>query len=250
MRRRTPVRSAVVCSALVTGSLLPVAGLLIPPAAAQTSDKVLAGKIDLTRSDLPGSVKWTSSANIPNTPSQTAEAEQAIACVDHGAGGAKLSGDPFGLTGKVGGTVTADVASPMFAESNQQQLPGLSSEVTILTTAAAATNDQRALSSKAALPCLATLFQKVTAAAAKSSVTATATFVPAPPLGTGNRGVDVRIALKVTGLSATFYQEEYLYVQGRSEVALTFANLASPFPANWIGPILTRVMARAKALVH
>src|SRR5580692_9540664 len=84
--------------------------------AARAPDAALAKALNMTRADLPHSRTWASSPQTPNTAAETALGVKAVECVRaSSATGAKVSTDPFGTTGIVGGSVTADVQSPSFA---------------------------------------------------------------------------------------------------------------------------------------
>jgi hypothetical protein len=50
-------------------------------------------------------------------------------------------------------------------------------------------------------------------------------------------------------LKSKLYDDEYFYVQGPAEVAMSFINLGSPFKATWATSAISKVMARAKSEV-
>jgi len=159
-----------------------------------------------------------------------------------------MSPDPFGLTGKVGGIVVDDVDSRMFFEKNAAELPGASSDVTVLATASAALGDLAAVGRSQSLACLQTMLAEIASAEAGSTVDVKVVFEPLPRYGTGNGGVGLRFALSGHSLKSTLYEDEDLYLQGRAEVSLTFANLGAPFPPSWAQAITAKVMGRARLL--
>src|SRR5665213_2857824 len=84
-------------------------------ATAADSDTATAKALNLTRAELPVSVKWAAASQTPNTATDTALGIKAIECITAGGGAAgKISTDPFGTTEVVGGKVTTDVKSSDF----------------------------------------------------------------------------------------------------------------------------------------
>src|SRR5580658_7353217 len=108
-------------SAAVTISLAMLCCILSSAASADlpntTSDSTLAREIDVAPGDLPTTITWTSSSQVPNTAAQTKQAGQAVTCLQKsGAVTQSISPDPFGTSEKTGGSVVADVQSPLFAK--------------------------------------------------------------------------------------------------------------------------------------
>ncbi len=214
-------------------------------------DDTLARQINVALGDLPTAIAWTSSSQTPNTAAQTKQAEQAVTCLQRtGAGGKGVSPDPFGTSEKTGGSVVADVESPLFAkEASTIGLPTVSSDVTMLRSSTQAAADLRAFATNAGLSCLSTLIGTLTAAAVGHEVGLTDTFIDIPRRGTGNGGVGMRFAITNAGLSGTLYDDAFFYVQGRAEVSLSFVNLATHVESSWENSVAEKVMARAQHLL-
>jgi hypothetical protein len=154
----------------------------------------------------------------------------------------------------IGGVVVVDVSSPTYYQKGSfTQLPSASSEVVFLTTASGAVTDLSTISRKPSLACLtAQLVGNSILGGAGKSVKGSASFMAAPRHGGGSGGVHIRFV--ETGgnfalLKSKLYDDEYFYVQGPAEVAMSFINLGSPFKATWATSAISKVMARAKSEV-
>jgi len=221
-------------------------------AAAANTDAATAKALNVTRADLPVSVKWTASAQAPNSASETALAVKAVGCIRAGGGAAaRISTDPFGTTEVVSGTVTADAESPYFAPTgSRNSVASVSSEVVMLKSASQAANDLSAFATNVAHTCLTNLFIALLgkeAGEGKFKFTMTAPSIP--HLGTGRGGLDLRIVLSGGKLPGPIIDYTYFYVQGRAEVALSFVSFQTQFPVAWANAIAARVMDKARALL-
>lgn len=216
-----------------------------------SSGAALAKQINVALSDLPTAVAWTSSSQTPNTAAQTKQAEQAVTCLQRSGGGAQsVSPDPFGTSERTGGPVVVDVESPLFAkEASSIGLPTISSDVTILKSAAQATTDLAAFATNAGLTCVSTLIGTLTAAAVGHQIGLTDTFITVPRHGSGNGGIGMRFAITNAGLSGTLYDDAFFYVQGKAEVSLSFVNLATHVQSTWETSVAAKVMTRAQHLL-
>lgn len=238
-------RHVILGSVVLSGSMLvPSAGLLH---LGKVSDKVVAREIDLKLSDLPSAIKWTSSPTPPSTAGQVASGKRVINCITAAQHGAKVSTDPFGLTSRAGGEVTADVSSPNFSASSATQSPAVSSDVTFVTTPSEALEDQAAFSTETGLRCFAVGITAVASTAAEQKITAVGSFIPLARLGDGNGGVDARFTCTSSELP-TIYIDARLYVEGRAEISIEYFSVRAPFRESWANSIASTVMRRATSL--
>jgi hypothetical protein len=228
-------------------SSVAVAAPAVAYAATANSDATTAKALNLTRAYLPASVKWTATAQAPNTAAETALGVKAVRCIRQGGGAAgKISTDPFGTTEVVGGSVTADVESPDFAVTGSSGLPLVSSEVVMLTSAAQATDDLSAFATSSARTCLTNVFVAIGKQGGYTKVAATAPSIP--QLGSGPGGLDLRFVFSGGKLSPLI-DYTYFYVQGRAEFDLSFIALGTQFPAAWANAIAAHVMDKARSVL-
>lgn len=224
--------------------------IAVGPADATSSDATLAKTLNMTRAELPQPTTWTSTAQTPNTPAETALGVKAVACVRAGSGaGAKVSADPFGTTGVVGGTVTADVQSPEFAVKGASGFPSASSEVVMLKSAAQASNDLSAFASPSTRGCFASLLAGFLKSDGDTKLKVTSSSQALPHLGSARGGFGYRFVVSGPELPGRLIDYTYFYVQGRAEIDLEFVNIATQFPTTWANSIAAVVMERARSLL-
>jgi hypothetical protein len=220
-------------------------------ATAADSDTATAKALNVTRAELPVSVKWAAASQLPNTATDAALGVKAVQCIRAGGRAAgKISTDPFGTTEVVGGKVTTDVkSSDFFVTGSTNSGASVSSEVVLLKNSTEATDDLSALSTGSARTCFTTLFVAIGKETGGGSVKATLTLPSIPHLGTGRGGLDFRVVLKGGNLSGPILDDTYFYVQGRAEFALSFVSLKAQFPVTWANEIAARVMDKARSIL-
>jgi hypothetical protein len=220
--------------------------------AGAVSPVTAAKAINIKVADLPTSIHWLAAPAGTSSKAQVALAQKALACLKKVG---PVSPDPFGTIGKAGGSVRADVSSPTWYDkaSTLTQLPSVSSEVVFLNSAAAARSDLSTIGRSGSLACLtAQLVANSELQGAGTGIKGTARFLAAPRHGGGSGGV--RIQFIESGgnfalIKAKLYDNEYFYVQGSAEVAMSFINLNSSFNTTWSAASIAKVMARAQAEV-
>jgi hypothetical protein len=218
--------------------------------AGPVSPVTAAKAINIKVADLPTSIHWLAAPAAPSSKAQVALAQKALACLKKVG---PVSPDPFGTIGKAGGSVRADVSSPTWYDkaSTLTQLPSVSSEVVFLNSATAARSDLSTIGRSGSLACLtAQLVANSELQGAGTRIKGTASFLAAPRHGGGG----VRIQFIESGgnfalIKAKLYDNEYFYVQGSAEVAMSFINLNSSFNTTWSAASIAKVMARAQAEV-
>lgn len=223
--------------------------IAVGPAAATGSDAALAKTLDLTRAELPHPTTWTSTAQTPNTAAETALGVKAVGCVKASSSvGAKVSTDPFGTTGIVGGSVTADEQSLSFVAKDSSAEPSASSEVVLLQSASQAADDLLSFASTPARGCFTTLLAAALKNAGIGKLKIASSSQALPHLGTGSGGFGLRFEVSGSQLSGSrLIDYTYFYVQGRAEIDLEFTNLNSQFPITWANAIAARVIDRARS---
>jgi hypothetical protein len=221
------------------------------PSRASITILAKAKAINLKVTDLSTSIKWVIAPPGKSSKAAAALANKTVACLKKVG---PVSPDPFGTRSVIGGVVVVDVSSPTYYQKGSfTQLPSASSEVVFLTTASGAVTDLSTISRKPSLACLtAQLVGNSILGGAGKSVKGSASFMAAPRHGGGSGGVHIRFV--ETGgnfalLKSKLYDDEYFYVQGPAEVAMSFINLGSPFKATWATSAISKVMARAKSEV-
>lgn len=211
---------------------------------AKRSPAAQAKAINLRASDLPSSLRWTAAPLGKPTKAVAAAQVKAASCL-RAAGAA--TGDPFGASGRTGGSVLADVASPQFSEKGSPGIPAANSEVVVVASAKAAAADLHAVTTVAGRRCVAAQFRVDSAARGLSGpVTAKAMDHPRHGVGGGARVQMVESAqFGSTKLSVKLYNDEYFYVVGADEVTLSFLNIGAPFPPAGASAAVNKVLARA-----
>ena len=203
-----------------------------------------AKAINLRASDLPSSMHWTSSPVGKPTKAVAAAQVKAASCLRAAGAG---TGDPFGASGRIGGSVLADVLSPQYSEKGSPGIPAANSEVVVVASAKAAAADLHAVTTAAGRRCIAAQFRVDSSAQGLSGPVTTAVR-PQPRHGV-NGGARVQMVESAqfgsTKLAVKLYNDEYFYVVGADEVTLSFLNIAGPFPQAGATAAVDKVLARA-----
>jgi len=253
MRRYLYVSLAGGVALFASGSLFALPALAAGHLPSSPSSVVAEAKaINLKLADLPTSIRWVAASAGTTSKAQVALAQKALACLKKVG---PVSPDPFGTTGRAGGSVLADVSSPTWYDkaSTLTQLPSASSEVVFLTTSTTTRSDLSTIGRSGSLACLtAQLVANSELQGAGTGIKGSARFLPAIRHGGGNGGVHIQF-IESGGnfalLKAKLYDNEYFYVQGSAEVALSFINLNSALNPTWSASSIAKVMARAQAEV-
>ena len=205
---------------------------------AQMSSGEVVAELVVRSSDLPARIDWSSQ---PTGPIVFKGSQKFIACMDRGGPKTTVSPDPFGLTGKVAGDVTASVQSPSFVQKGSSTgEPNVTSTVTLLKTPAQAAHDLGAADSRSFFPCLGRLD-------AAAGLEGSLARLVVPRLGDG-MGVGIRFVGKFPHFPRE-YADAFFYVERNVEIELSFTNGFSPFPKKWEWAIAAKVMERAKVLM-
>jgi hypothetical protein len=210
-----------------------------------------AKAINLKVTDLSSSIHWVSAPAGKTSKAAAALAVKTIACLKKVG---SISPDPFGTRSVVGGIVVADVSSPTFYDkaATLTQLPSASSEVVFLKTASETLTDLSTIGRSGSVACLTAQLVGNSALEGAGKVKGSATFMAAPRHGGGNGGLHIRF-LETGGnfalLKSELYDDEYFYVQGPTEITMSFINLGSPFNPAWATAAISKVMARAQSEV-
>ena len=239
--------TARIALSLVAGTLGLCATASVANASA-SSDAATARSINLKGSDLPKAAKWSTST-VAATPA--ALGKKAVTCIRKAGGTAsKASDDLFGMVGRPGGAVRADVTSPMFGmKGSFTGLPGANSETVVASSTSQALKDLAAIGAKTARSCLASLYAQVTAAqSGGGKVKASASAEPLQRFGAGSGGVHDRFVVSGGNVPGKLYLDLYFYVVRRVEVSVTFTGLGTVFPTKWATSTVANVMKRAKSL--
>jgi hypothetical protein len=231
-------------------TLLPVTPTSASAAVSTAAAHSQAAAINLQAADFPAGTSWTSSPSTPNTASQNRLAKQALTCIKRGGGTArKISSDPFDLAGSTSAAGTADIQSPMFSErSSTTGLPGMQSDVVVVTTNRQAINDLASFALKKTFACATRFELAIVEGAADTKLKSSSKLRHPAHFGHGNGGIEYSIKFTGGGLGVALFTDAYFYVQGNAEVSFSFANLGSPFPAAWAGAVITSVMTRAQSV--
>ena len=236
-------------SLVLVAAALSAAAHVGPLSAAKASAATaLAQKVNVTRADLPAGTAWASTPSTPNTAADKAEGRRFVACAQRAVGHQEVvSADPFGL-GTPAGDIQADVSSPQFTVKNgRDQLPGISTEV-VVTTAAQASADWRALDTTAVVSCVADGVKQAVGQGVGGKVGVATTYLQHPAAGQAGSGLGVRFALTIPGSKAKFMFDVWFYEVHQLEVEFTFVAENSPVAHGWETSVTGRVIARADHL--
>lgn len=143
----------------------------------------------------------------------------------------------------------ADVSSLDFSKGSGLQTRQVSSDVTVVATAAEAKADLAAFQSQKATTCLTTFITKTLAGAAGPNVTfgppvVTRIDTPAPGAD-GSFGYDVKATAKASGVEISFDVVLQAFLMKRCEVDLTVLSVGPPFPADERSALLSKLVAHA-----
>jgi len=192
-----------------------------------------AGAVNLTAADLPG---FTSSSGRESKTPQEARAErQMLRC-----------------TGSLGsGNGLAEVSSKNFELKRDILELGVSSEVSVLQTAALADTQVKAIRSDRVRECFTRYLAQLLGdrrfgGATLSPVSIQSGTPPAPGTG-GSFGWRVTAALEVHRVRLPFYMDILGFVYGPARVTLFSSGALRPFPAAIQQQLFSLLLARAKA---
>jgi hypothetical protein len=208
----------------------------------------LARKVNLGRADLPGGTAWSSTPAGPTSAADRAESKRVLACAQRAVGHQEvISPDPFGL-GTPAGDVQADVSSPQFmAKNGQDGLPGISSEV-VVTTAAQAAADWRALDTTGAISCVAGGVKQAVEQGGAGTMHVSTSYLNRPSAEQAGAGLGVRFVITASGSKGRLVLDVWFYEVHQLEVEFTFVSETSPVAHSWESSVTGRVIGRADRL--
>ncbi|HTW97911.1 MAG TPA: hypothetical protein VMD59_03990 [Acidimicrobiales bacterium] len=201
------------------------------------SDSTLASELVVRASDLPSAIAWSSQ---PTGPTAVKGSRQFLACMAGGGSATSVSPDPFGLTGRVGGTIRASVQAATFIQKQSNGEPNVTSSATVYRDASSVLHDLVAVGTPRFVLCLGNLDRS-------AGVQGKLVPLKVPRLGDG-----VGVGVRLTGVFPAFgkvYADAYFYAEQNVEIELSFTNGTSPFPTAWEQAIAAKVMERARVLM-
>jgi len=229
--RRSLIAASVSLSALALAACGGSSGSSTPTQLTTAQATTLAGQINLTAADLPGS---TASPN-PQTASSKASDAELAAC----AGGVPPSKE----------IVNIDSASLTTGSDLTQN--EASSNVTVLPTAADVQQNLKALTSAKGHTCLNTELNKLLTSSGNTGVSfqsGTLTTLPFSSAGTdGGFGVRVTVNAVASGQHIPFFIDVVGFAQGPVEVELDALGISKPFPASEEARLVALLESRTKA---
>jgi hypothetical protein len=235
-RRRTAFAGGILLSALAlaacgssSGSSTSTTSTAAPLTKAEAT--TLAGQINLTPADVPGS---TASPNPPSADSKAAD-EALASCT----GGVPPSQQ------------IVNINSDSFTTGSGLNEAEASSNVTVLPSAALVQQNLKALTSAKGHQCLNTQLNKLLTTSSHPGVTfSSGTITTLPFSSAGNDGgfaVRVTVNAVAQGLHIPFFIDVVGFAQGPTEVELEALGISKPYPASEEARLLSLLETRAKA---
>lgn len=191
----------------------------------------LAGQINLTQADVPGS---TASPNPQDAASKASDAALA-ACT----GGVPPSKEIVNLS------------SPSFSTGSGLTQNEASSNVTVLPSMADVQQNLKALTSAKGHSCLNTQLNKLLSTSGQSGVSFSSGTLTTLPFSTGTTqggfGVRVTVNAVAAGQHIPFFVDVIGFAQGPTEVELEALGISKPYPAAEEARLVALLESRAKA---